>query len=131
MSAQGATLGRGTVGRGTVRLPMWPVAALVAAAAAVTIGITMIDGASRSGTAIREQGEVPAVVVGISHVTPSLHSVPSVPSVGYAGFENPGAYITEAPAFAPGLGNPGYPAEAGAPAVSGIMVNGEPCMQCR
>jgi hypothetical protein len=63
--------------------------------------------------------------VGISHVAPSLHSV------GYAGFENPGAYVTEAPAYA-GFENPGaYPAELGAPAEGPIIVNGEPCMQCR
>jgi hypothetical protein len=95
MSTQGATLGRGSV-----RLPMWPVAALVAAAAAVTIGVTMIDSAGQeasSTTAIREQ-----VIVGISHATPRLQA-----SVGYSGLENPGAYISDAPTYAPGLENQG------------------------
>ena len=39
-------------------------------------------------------------VVGISHVAPSLHSQ------GYAGFENPGAYVTPRATFA-GFENPG------------------------
>ena len=102
MSAQGATLGRGSV-----RLPMWPVAALVAAAAAVTIGVTMIDGARQEAsttTANREQ-----VIVGISHASPRLavspgdaivgisHASPRLPvSAGEAGLENRGASTSEA-----------------------------------
>ncbi len=161
MSAQGGTLQH----RGTIELPVWPVAVLVVAAVAAAIGMTMLRGAgettfvtsvtdserlANSSAAIREQGAVapaiPAtrpVVVGISHVAPSLHSE------GFAGFENPGAYITEAPAyapgleypgayireapaFAPGLENPGaYPAEVTAPAEGPVIVNGEACMQCR
>jgi hypothetical protein len=164
MSAQGGTLQR----RGTIELPIWPVAVLVVAAVAAAVGMTLLRDAgqtrfvtsvtdserlSNSTAAVREQGAVaPAIPsirpidlavlenssaavreqgatlpasVGISHVAPSLHSV------GYAGFENPGAYVTEAPAYA-GFENPGaYPAEIGAPAEGHIIVNGEPCMQCR
>ncbi len=140
MSAQGGTLQR----RGTIELPIWPVAALVVAAVAALIGMTLLRDAGQttfvksvteserfenSTAAVREQGAVaPAIpqVVGISHVAPSLHSV------GFVGLENPGAYVTEAPAFVPGLENPGaYPAEIGAPAEGPIIVNGQPCMQCR
>jgi len=81
MSTQGATLGRGTI-----RLPIWPVAALVAAAAAATIGISTIGGATRDLPV-----QVPSVVVGISHATPRFQ-----PSVGVSGFENPGTSTSEA-----------------------------------
>ena len=119
MSAQGATLG----GRGTaLHLPIWPVAVLVAAIAAVTIGVTMIGEETRdatrpftltgeaanSTTAIREAGVVLPVVDGPSHVTPRVQAV----SQGFAGFENPAAYVPQAPTYAPGLENPGaYPSE--------------------
>jgi hypothetical protein len=166
MSAQGGTLQR----RGTIELPLWPVAVLVVAAVAATVGMTLLrdEGQTRfvtsvtdsqrfenSTAAVREQGAVaPAIssirpidlavlesstaavreqgaslpsIVGISHASPRLPA-----SVSYAGFENPGAYITQAPAYAPGLENPGaYPAEIGAPAGGHVIVNGEPCMQCR
>jgi hypothetical protein len=182
MSAQGGTLQR----RGTIELPLWPVAVLVVAAVAVAVGMTLLRDAGQtrfvtsvtesqrfqnstaavreqgavapaipairpidlavlenSSAAVREQGAVLPATVGVSHVTPSLHSQ------GFAGFENPGAYLTQAPAyapgleyagayitgapaFAPGLENPGaYPAEAAAPAEGPIIVNGEACMQCR
>jgi hypothetical protein len=121
-------------------MPIWPVAALVTVAAATLIGINLIDEApsqgvvtsvtqterlANSSAAVREQGAVLPVVVGISHVTPK--------SVGFSGLEYAGAYITEAPAFAPGLENPGaYPPEVVAPAEGpGVIVNGEACMQCR
>jgi hypothetical protein len=161
MSAQGATLRRGTV-----HIPIWPVAVVVAAAAATLIGLTTIDRDAPIGTvttvteserlanstaAIREQGAVLPVVVGISHVTPT--------ATGFAGFENPGAYVTQAPAYAGfeypgaygisqvtegshpvGLENPGaYPA-AGSESGAGFtptmgarpsMVGNEICGQCR
>jgi hypothetical protein len=181
MSTQGATLRRGTI-----ELPIWPVAVLLVAAVAATIGMTLLRDAGRttfvtsvtdserlanSSAAVREQGAVapaiPAIrpidltvlenssavvreqgatlpaTVGISHVAPSLHSQ------GFAGFENPGAYVTEAPAFTPGLEYPGayireapaytpglenpgaYPAEIGAPAEGPVIVNGQACGQCR
>ena len=108
MSAQGATLRRGTV-----HIPILPVAVIVTAAAAALIGLTTIDRdapigsvttvtqserLANSSAAIREQGARLPVVVGISHVTPS--------ATGFAGFENPGAYVTQAPAYA-GFENPG------------------------
>jgi hypothetical protein len=155
MSAQGGTL----QSRRTIELPIWPVAVLVVATVAAAIGMTLLNDAGRttfvtsvtdierlanSTAAVREQGAtLPATVA------------PSLPSQGFAGFENPGAYITEAPAYAPGLENPGaypveivapslpsqgfagfenpgaYPAEIVAPAMGPVIVNGEPCMQCR
>ncbi|HET6791545.1 MAG TPA: hypothetical protein VFI35_08180 [Actinomycetota bacterium] len=160
MSAQGATLGRGTV-----HIPIWPVAVVVlAAAAAALIGLSSIDTIAparpvtivtdaqrlaNSSAAVREQGAALPVVVGISHVTPK--------ATGFAGFENPGAYgisqVTEA-TYPVGLENPAAygtawdsiggpnealhrqfsPPEEGAAPASGpdrIMVNGELCGQCR
>ena len=166
MSAQGGSLQR----RGTIELPIWPVAVLVVAALAAAVGMTLLgDGGQTrfvtsvtdterftnstaavreqgaiapaipsirpidlsvlesSSAAVREQGAALPLIVGISHASPRLPA-----SVGYAGFENPGAYITEAPTYAPGLENPGaYPAEIVAPAEAHVIVNGEPCMQCR
>jgi hypothetical protein len=145
MSAHGATLGRGTI-----RIPFWPVAVVVlAAATAAVIGlssigtvaparpVTIVSDAQRlanSTAAIREQGAVAPVVVGISHVTP--RAVAPVAPVGYAGLENPGAYIPRS-AYPNGLENPtAYAPGVGAPAVAapaavGILVNGEICHQCR
>ncbi len=141
MSAQGATLGRGTV-----HIPIWSVAVVVLAAAAAVIGlssigtiaparpVTIVTDAQRlanSTAAVREQGAVAPVVVGISHVTPR-----AVAPVGYVGLENPGAYLPRS-AYPNGLENPtAYAPSAGAPAVAapatgGIMVNGEICHQCR
>jgi hypothetical protein len=136
MSAQGATLGRGTV-----RIPIWPVAVVVLAATAALIGLSTIDTIdtiapartivtvtdaqrlANSTAAVREQGATLPVTVGISHVAPSLHA-----AKGYAGFENPAAtYIRESSGYA-GFQNP---AASGAPVWGPIMVNGEPCMQCR
>jgi hypothetical protein len=142
MSAQGATLGRRTVS-----IPIWPVAVVVlAAATAAVIGlsstdtiaparpVTIVTDAQRlanSAAAIREQGAVAPVAVGISHVAPR-----AVAPVGYVGLENPGVYLPRS-AYPNGLENPtayapgeGAPAVA-APATSGIMVNGEICHQCR
>lgn len=159
MSAQGATLGRGTI-----HIPIWPVAVVVlAAATAAVIGLSsglsstdtiaparpvIVTDAQRlanSTAAIREQGAVAPVAIGISHVTPKAvapavgisHVAPrAVAPVGYVGLENPGAYLPRS-AYPNGLENPtayapseGAPAVA-APATGGIMVNGEICHQCR
>lgn len=159
MSAQGGTLHR----RGTIELPIWPVAVLVIAAIAAAIGMTLLrsegqptfvtsvsdsERLANSTAAVREQGATLPVIVGISHVAPSLHA-----STGYAGFENPAAtYIREASGYA-GLENPaaygtvawgsiGGPNEAlhrqyspprqdAAPQTSPITINGQTCMQCR
>ena len=156
MSAQGATLeGRG-IG---LHLPIWPVAIIVAAVAAAAIGMTLlrqeeqprsvtsvtdVERFANSSAAVREQGATLPVVVGISHVAPSV--------TGFAGFENPGAYVTNAPTYAPGLENPAAygsawgstggpnealhrryapPQETVASGRDPIVVNGEACMQCR
>ena len=155
MSAQGATLGRGTV-----HIPIWPVAVVVlAAATAAVIGLSSTDTIAparpvivtdaqrlaNSTAAIREQGAVAPVAIGISHVTPKAvapavgisHVAPrAVAPVGYVGLENPGVYLPRS-AYPNGLENPtayapseGAPAVA-APATSGITVNGEICHQCR
>jgi hypothetical protein len=157
MSAQGATLRRGIV-----HIPIWPVAVVVAAAAATLIGLTTIDRdapigsvatvteserLANSSAAVREQGAV-LPVAGVSRS-----------ATGFAGFENPGAYVTQAPAYTGfenpgaygisqvtegthpvGLENPGaYPA-AGSESGAGFsptmgdrpgMVGNEICGQCR
>ena len=144
MSTQGGTLQR----RGTIELPVWPVAVLVVAVIAAALGMTMLGNEGRtkyvtsvtdmerlenSTAAVREQGATLPVFVGISHVAPSLHA-----STGFAGFENPAA----GGAVAWGsIGGPNEalhrqyssPQEGVAPALprDPIMVNGKPCMQCR
>jgi len=159
MSAQGATLGGRGIG---LRLPIWPVAILVAAIAAATIGMTLlteegqprpvtsvtdIERFANSSAAVREQGATLPIVVGISHVAPSVQA-----STGYAGFENPGAYVAQVPTYATGLENPAAygaawgsvggpnealhrqyppPQETVASGPEPLVVNGEACMQCR
>jgi hypothetical protein len=141
MSAQGATLRRGTV-----HIPIWPVAVVVAVAAATLIGLTTIDRDAPIGSvatvteserlanstaAIREQGAV-LPVAGVSQS-----------ATGFAGFENPGAYgisqVTEA-THPVGLENPGAYPEAGSESDAGFtptmgarpgMVGNEICGQCR
>jgi hypothetical protein len=143
-------------------MPIWPVVVVVlAAATAAVIGLSSTDAIAparpvivtdaqrlaNSTAAIREQGAVAPVAVGISHVAPR-----AVAPVGYVGLENPGAYLPQS-VGAVGLENPGaylprsaypnglenptaYAPSQGAPAVAapatgGIMVNGEICHQCR
>jgi hypothetical protein len=66
--------------------------------------VTDLERLANSTAAIREQGAVAPVAVGISHVTPSV--------VGFAGLENPAAYAPQLPAYA-GFENPGaYPVGA-------------------
>ena len=63
--------------------------------------VTDIERLSNSTAAVREQGATLPVIVGISHVAPSLHA-----STGYSGFENPAAtYIRESSGYA-GFENP-------------------------
>jgi hypothetical protein len=129
-------------------VPIWPVAVLVVAAIVAAIGMTVLRDAGQttfvtsvtdlerlanSSASVREQGAVAPTIslansgVAISHrgfAIPTIASVshvaPSLHSTGYAGFENPGAYVTEAPALVPGLENPGaYPGEASTHAPSG------------
>ena len=166
MSAQGGTLGRGPA----VQLPLWPVAALVVAAVAVAIGMTVFVGGQpgireqggaipasvrpldtsglesaslwttgqaqayvdslaaraamleNSSAAIREQGGTIPAVWGVSHVTPRAGT--------FAGFENPGAYVTGT-TQPTGLENPGAYGTGEAGAHEPITVNGKICGQCR
>lgn len=100
MSAQGATLRRGTI-----ELPIWPVAVLVVAALAAAIGMTALNSIdtiapartlvtvtdaqrlANSTAAVREQGAVLPVVWSPSHVAPSLHSV-DYATTGYVGISH-------------------------------------------
>jgi len=171
MSAQGGTLQR----RGTIELPIWPVAVLVVAAVSAAIGMTELRDAGQtrfvtsvtdserfanstaavreqgavapaidftnSGvaikhrgfavrpnldptTAVREQGATLPVIVGISHVAPSLHSVSATYGTGWdsIGGQNEALHRQYSP-----------PQEGAAPKAGAnpIMVNGEACMQCR
>jgi len=111
MATQGATLGRGTL-----HLPIWPLVAIVAGAAALMIGLTLIDAPRQSSSAtivtdverfanssaaVRERPDTLAPAVGISHVTPNATTTHMV------GLENPAAVIATAPTYATGLENPG------------------------
>ena len=139
MSAQGATLGRGTG-----YIPIWPVAVVVLAATAAVIGLSTIDSIdsihtiapartlvtvtdaqrlANSTAAVREQGAT-LPVVGISHVAPSLHGVSATYGTGWdsIGGQNEALHRQYSPP---------KDAVAPAPAWGPIMVNGEPCMQCR
>lgn len=100
MSAQGATLRRGTI-----ELPIWPVAVLVVAALAAAIGMTALRSIdtiapartlvtvtdtqrlANSTAAVREQGAVLPVVWSPSHVAPSLHSIDHA-TTGYVGISH-------------------------------------------
>ena len=134
MSAQGATLGRGTV-----RIPIRPMAVVVLAATAAVIGLSTIGSIgtiapartlvtvtdaqrlANSTAAVREQGATP-VFVGISHVAPSLHSESATYGTGWdsIGGQNEALHRQYSP-----------PQDGVAPVWGPIMVNGEPCMQCR
>ena len=129
MSAQGGTLQR----RGTIELPIWPVAVLVVVALAAAIGMTALGNAGQtrfvtsvsdserlanSSAAIREQGATLPVIVGISHVAPSVAYGMGWDSIGGQNEALHRQYSS--------------PQEGAAPAgLNPIMVNGEPCMQCR
>jgi hypothetical protein len=124
MSAQGGTLQR----RGTIELPIWPVAVLVVAAVAAVVGMTLlrdsgqtrfvtsvteIERFANSTAAVREQGAALPVYVGISHVAPSPW--------GSIGGPNEALHRQFSPpqdgAFTPTAG--------------GLRPSGEVCMQCR
>ena len=150
MSAQGGTLQR----RGTIELPIWPVAVLLVAAVAGAIalstlgrdvGVVVPDADARVTTPLavnpgmwtlpRAEAFIEAQVTfprGLEHAGAYPAAVSSTVPVG---LENPGAYgisqITEA-TYPRGLENPtAYPAEIAPPAEGPVIVNGQPCMQCR
>ena len=151
MSTQGATLRRGTI-----ELPILPVAVLVVVALAAAIGMTALRDAGQtrfvtsvtdserfanssatfreqgavaptidltnSGVAIRHRGFALPVAVGISHVAPSLHGATIGTGWDSMGGQNEALHRQYSP-----------PQEdvAQAPVWGPIMVNGEPCPQCR
>ena len=100
-------------------------AVLVVVAVAAAIGMTLLEDRAgqavrdsvtdgqrieNSTAAVREQGAVAPASSAISHVIDltvglSIHVAPSLHSQGYAGFENPGAYVPE-DRLPPGLENP-------------------------
>lgn len=134
MSTQGGTLQR----RGTIELPMWPVAVLVVVAIAAAIGMSALGDAGQtrfvtsvsdserfasSTAAVREQGATLPVTVGISHVAPSLHgSVSATIGTGWdsLGGQNEALHRQYSP-----------PLQEMAPETGPIMINGKACMQCR
>jgi len=156
MSAQGGTLAR----RGTLHLPIVPVVALLGAAVAVAIAMSILSGTegrvitsvtdterfANSSAAVREQGatlpfERPIVNPGMWTQTQAEAYLDALEGrITYAhGLENPGAIVASTSTFPVGLENAGaYPREADAgPAVAGpaaphepIVVNGKPCHQC-
>jgi hypothetical protein len=135
MSAQGATLRRGTI-----ELPILPVVVLVVAALAAVIALSSIgpidtiapartlvtvtdaQRLANSTAAVREQGATVPVIVGISHVAPSLHGATIGTGWDSLGGQNEALHRQYSP-----------PQEdvAKAPVWGPIMVNGEPCMQCK
>jgi hypothetical protein len=152
MSAQGGTLQR----RGTIELPIWPVAVLVVAAVAAAIGMTVLRDAGQtrfvtsvtdserfanSTAAVREQGAV-------------APAIPAIRPIDLAVLENSTAAVREQGAVLPSIWgfshvtpsdasrggqNPALHRLVGLPKVGAtpetgsgpIMVNGEACMQCR
>jgi hypothetical protein len=122
MSTQGATLGRGII-----RVPIWPLAVIVVATTAAAIGLTVIqegrqnpvvtsvtetDGfwsstvshpRNRPLTQSIEQGAEGSVIVGISHVPPSGYAPEAAVIVGISHVP-PAGYT---PAGGAGVQNPG------------------------
>jgi hypothetical protein len=139
MSAQGGTLGR----LGTVHVPIWPVAVLLAAAIATAIALSTIgQGVSRpidqgvTTDAVFEQVTFPR---GLENAGAYPAEVTTTAPVG---LENPSAYagisqITEGTAtYSRGLENPGAYVSDGtftpkAAPYEPIEVNGTVCGQCR
>jgi len=152
MSAQGATLRRGTV-----HLPIWPVTALVAAAV-VAIGISLLGGVrpegsvatvtqterlANSSAAIREQGAVAPTVdltnsgVAIKHrgfaIRPKF-SIDTTTAIREQGATLPVVVGISHVAPSSALHRlAGLPKVGIAPrsATDPIIVNGKACMQCR
>ena len=111
MSAQGATLRSGTAD-----MPIWPVAVLLVAAVAGAIALSTL-------------GRDVAVVVpdADARVTTPLAVNPGMWTLPRAE-----AFIEAQVTFPRGLEHAGaYPAEIAPPAEAPVIVNGQPCMQCR
>jgi hypothetical protein len=146
MSAQGGTLQR----RGTIELPIWPVAVLVVAALAAAIGMTVLRPAGQtrfvtsvtdserfanSTAAVREQGAVAPTI-------DLTNSGVAIRNRGYAINESvfePTTAVREQGSVLPVVWGTSHVAPRAALASTGaatdpstgIMVNGEICHQCR
>jgi hypothetical protein len=143
MSAQGGTLAR----RGTMHLPMWPLAAVLVAIVGSAIGLAVLGRPVEAPVPVREQGAVAAIEASTAAIREQGAGLRqgvwttshAAPKATYAiGLENPGAYgisqVTEG-TFPIGLENPGaYPGELDGPRAKSHrppVVNGEICGQCR
>ena len=155
MSAQGGTL----QGRRTIEVPLVPVAILVFAAVAAVLGMTLLRDTAPTGfvtsvtetqrfenstAAVREQGAVaPAIDLTNSGVA-IQHRGFAIPEYVSQSHAAPSMYAVDSATYGTDWGSIGgqnealhrqySPPQAG-PAVTPrwgpIMVNGEPCMQCR
>lgn len=155
MSAQGGTL----QGRRTIEVPLVPVAVLVFAAVAAVLGMTLLRDTAPTGfvtsvtetqrfenstAAVREQGAVaPAIDLTNSGVA-IQHRGFAIPEYVSQSHAAPSMYAVDSATYGTDWGSIGgqnealhrqySPPQAG-PAVTPrwgpIMVNGEPCMQCR
>ena len=133
MSTQGGILQR----RGTIELPIWPVAVLVVAALAAAIGMTLLrdtgqtrfvtsvtesERVENSTAAVREQGAVaPAIDLTNSGVAIRNRGY-AIPAWDSIGGPNEALHRQYSPPREDAVPTPGW---------GPIMVNGEPCMQCR
>ena len=134
MSAQGATLGRGTV-----HIPIWPVAVVVRRRhRRRDRAVTFVDRHDRAGPAGHGRDRRPSgsrtrpprsvsrvpwppSSVGISHVTPK-----AVAPVGFVGLENPAAYPPGPPTRTASRTPSAYAPSERAPAVAGSCTGRDP-----
>jgi hypothetical protein len=155
MSAQGGTL----QGRRTIEVPLVPVAILVFAAVAAVLGMTLLRDTAPTGfvtsvtetqrfenstAAVREQGAVaPALDLTNSGVA-IQHRGFAIPEYVSQSHAAPSMYAVDSATYGTDWGSIGgqnealhrqySPPQAGTavtPRWGPIMVNGEPCMQCR
>jgi hypothetical protein len=155
MSAQGGTL----QGRRTIEVPLVPVAILVFAAVAAVLGMTLLRNTAPTGfvtsvtetqrfenstAAVREQGAVAPAIdltnsgVAIQHrgfaipeYVSQSHAAPSMYAVGSATYGTDWGSIGGQNEALHRQYSPPQAGPAVTPRWGPIMVNGEPCMQCR
>ena len=152
MSTQGGTLQR----RGTIELPIWPVAVLVVAAVAAAIGMTLPRdaGQTRFVTSVTESERLANSSAAVREQGAVAPAIPAIRPIDLAVLENSTAAVREQGATLPsvwgvshvtpsdasrGGQNPALHRQVGLPKVGvapvagsdPIMVNGEACMQCR
>jgi hypothetical protein len=152
MSAQGGTLQR----RGTIELPIWPVAVLVVAAVAAAIGMTVLRdaGQTRFVTSVTESERFANSTAAVREQGAVAPAIPAIRPIDLGVLENSTAAVREQGATLPSIWgvshvtpsktsdagqNPALHRQVGLPKVGAapvsgsdpIMVNGEACMQCR